>query len=62
MVLCCWVMIEEVIHSGPRLAEAVFSWGQVVQSDEVKKADDDSGSGQGGYGDGPRQGKQRATG
>ena len=55
-------MIEEVIHSGPRLAKAVFSWGQVVQSDEVKKADDDSGSAQGGYGDGPRQGKQRATG
>jgi len=27
-------MIEEVIYSGPRLAKAVFSWGQVVQSDE----------------------------
>jgi len=28
------MVIEEVIYSGPRLARAVFSWGQDVQSDE----------------------------
>jgi hypothetical protein len=28
---CCMV-IGEVVHSGPRLARAVFSWGRDVQS------------------------------
>ena len=52
-----------MVYSDPRLARAVFSWGREVQGQvKVMKADDDTGSAQGGRGDGPRQGEQQATG
>ena len=50
-----------MVYSGPRLAEAVFSWGREIQEQVVvMAAGEDTGSAQGG-GSGPRQREQRAA-
>jgi len=55
------MVIGEVVHSGPRLARAVFSWGRDVQSGDGDQGGWWHGVGAGGCNDGPRQGKQRAN-
>ena len=61
--MACWCEGGGVVYSGPRLAGAVFSWGREAQRQvEVMRADDNTGSAQGGCGDGPRQREQRAAG